>query len=129
MLGVFGSLARAVVAPIRARRRGLTLLRENLNAEQLREYDQHQSFRVQGGETGRWYRIRQGWSMNIDELDTSGDVLTTWCFYPGGSPCTPDVMLAQKVALETFEGDALAIANYVRVSYVRRRRNAPALAK
>ena len=34
-----------------------------------------------------------------------------WCFFPEGNLVTGDVMLAQKVALELFETDALKIAN------------------
>jgi hypothetical protein len=34
-----------------------------------------------------------------------------WCFVPKGSLVTGDVMLAQKIALETFECRALAVAN------------------
>jgi hypothetical protein len=42
-----------------------------------------------------------------------GAVARTWCFYPEGRLSKGDVMLAQKVALETFEGEALKIANSV----------------
>jgi hypothetical protein len=49
--------------------------------------------------------------MNIEEL-TADDVIRRWCFAPEGASATGDVMLAQKIALETFELDALAIANH-----------------
>jgi hypothetical protein len=48
--------------------------------------------------------------MNIVELAANGRVKWRWCFAPEGAPATGDVMLAQKIALETFEMDALAIA-------------------
>jgi hypothetical protein len=49
--------------------------------------------------------------MNIEELAADGYVTQRWCFAPEGTFATGDVMLAQKIALETFELDALAIAN------------------
>jgi hypothetical protein len=50
--------------------------------------------------------------MNIEELTADGYVTRRWCFAPDGAFATGDVMLAQKIALETFELDALAIANH-----------------
>jgi hypothetical protein len=49
--------------------------------------------------------------MNIDEIDHTGEVIRTLCFYPRGRLSAGDVMLAQKVALELFEQEALAIAH------------------
>jgi len=49
--------------------------------------------------------------MNIDELDSAGNKVCEWCFLPEGNLAAGDVMLAQKIALETFESEALAIAN------------------
>ena len=50
--------------------------------------------------------------MNIVELAANGRVNRRWCFAPEGALATGDVMLAQKIALETFELNALAIANH-----------------
>ena len=50
--------------------------------------------------------------MNIAELAANGRVTRRWCFAPEGALATGDVMLAQKIALETFELNALAIANH-----------------
>ena len=50
--------------------------------------------------------------MNIVELAANGRVRRRWCFAPEGALATGDVMLAQKIALETFELTALAIANH-----------------
>ena len=50
--------------------------------------------------------------MNIMELAANGRVTRRWCFAPEGALATGDVMLAQKIALETFELTALAIANH-----------------
>ena len=49
--------------------------------------------------------------MNIEELDSGGNVVNQWCFGPQGNLAVGDVMLAQKIALETMEIEALAKAN------------------
>lgn len=94
-----------------ARERGLRLLKENLNAAQRQQYTKHQYFDVVGGKTGRRYRIRHGRMMNIDQIDKDGRRVCGWCFFPQGRLVAGDVMLAQKMALELFEADALRIAN------------------
>lgn len=104
-------LARRLRRRAGARRRALQLLRCNLTPAQLGDYDRNGTFLVVGGETARTYRIRHGWSMNVDELDAAGNVVRTWCFYPKGRLSTGDVMLAQKIALEAFEQEALQVAN------------------
>ena len=94
-----------------AHERGMRLLRENLTPAQRAQYDRYGYFEVIGGRTGKRYRIRHGRSMNIDQLDKNGRRVCGWCFFPEGNLVTGDVMLAQKVALELFEVDALKIAN------------------
>jgi hypothetical protein len=91
--------------------RGLQLLKENLSSEQRRQYDRSGYFDVTGGASGKRYRIRQGRSMNVEQLDKKGRRVCTLCFMPEGWLVTGDVMLAQKVALETFEREALKVAN------------------
>jgi hypothetical protein len=49
--------------------------------------------------------------MNVEELDQRGRCTRRLCFVPEGKLVDGDVMLAQKVALEAFEAEALAIAN------------------
>jgi hypothetical protein len=56
-------------------------------------------------------RIHYGTAMNVREIDEAGGVKLGLCFAPKGSLVTGDVMLAQKIALETFERRALAVAN------------------
>jgi hypothetical protein len=56
--------------------------------------------------------------MNVHELDDTGRLKMGWCFIPKGSLAAGDVMLAQKIALETFESGALAVAQ----KFVPRRR-------
>ena len=83
----------------------------NLTPEQLQQYEEHCYFDVIGGETGHRYRIRHGKVMNIDELDANGSRISKRCLFPVGDLVVGDVMLAQKIALELFEMEALAIAN------------------
>jgi hypothetical protein len=96
-----------------AHERGIRLLKEKLSPEQLKQYDKHAFFEVIGGKTGRRYRIRYGRSMNIDQLDKNGRRICGWCFFPRGNLVAGDVMLAQKMALELFEPDAMKIANKI----------------
>jgi hypothetical protein len=49
--------------------------------------------------------------MNIHEIDGAGCPRGGWCFVPKGHLVASDVMLAQKIALETDERGALAVAN------------------
>jgi hypothetical protein len=49
--------------------------------------------------------------MNVHELDADGHPVKQWCFAPEGRLAAGDIMLAQKIALETRETKALAIAN------------------
>jgi hypothetical protein len=94
-----------------AHERGMRLLKQNLTPGQLQQYSRYGYFEVIGGKTGKRYRIRHGRSMNIDQLDKNGRRVCGWCFFPEGNLVTGDVMLAQKVALELYESDALKTAN------------------
>jgi hypothetical protein len=96
---------------LRAEEKGADLLRSWLSPEQAELWDSHRHFYVVGSETGTRYRIAFGRSMNIEELDSGGAVVTQWCFGPKGNLAVGDVMLAQKIALETMEVEALAKAN------------------
>jgi hypothetical protein len=66
---------------------------------------------VTGGETGRRYRIRYGNAMNVQQLDHHGREVQSLCFSPRDLLPVGDVMLAQKLALELIETDALRVAN------------------
>src|SRR6202048_2212065 len=91
--------------------RGLGLLKEWLSPEQFAQYDAKSYFEVTGCHSGKRYRISHGISMNIHELDSAGRPHVGWCFGPKGHLVAGDVMLAQKIALETEERGALAVAN------------------
>jgi hypothetical protein len=94
-----------------AHERGLRLLCDNLSTLQREQYEKLGYFDVVGGTTGRRYRIRHGRSMNVDQLDSRGRRICGWCFFPEGRLVAGDVMLAQKLALELFEREALQLAN------------------
>ncbi|MCP3397797.1 MULTISPECIES: hypothetical protein [unclassified Bradyrhizobium] len=93
----------------RARR----LLREWLSPEQRAQFDAEGFFDVTGSHTGRRYRIHPGTMSNVWELDEKMEPKTGWCFVPERPLGTCDVMLAQKIALETDEAAVIALANRV----------------
>jgi hypothetical protein len=90
--------------------RGLALLKDWLAPDQLAQYNAHGHFDVTGCHSGKRYRIRHGVGMNIYELDCYGRPLVGWCFVPKDNLVAGDVMLAQKIALETSEWTALLVA-------------------
>lgn len=96
---------------LHAEEKGAALLRSWLSPEQAELWDSRGHFYVLGSDTGKRYRIRYGTAMNIDELDSGGRVVTQWCFGPRGNLVVGDVVLAQKIALETMELKALTNAN------------------
>jgi hypothetical protein len=106
MVGGFGD-----VSTKEAQERGLALLTQNLSAEQRQQYETSKHFIVKGGDTGKRYRINHGRQMNIEEIDKNGARVKGLCFLPQGGLVAGDVMLAQKIALELYEKQALAVAN------------------
>jgi hypothetical protein len=93
--------------------RAIELLKQNLSPAQREQYETRNHFDVTGGDTGRRYRIRHGVQMNVEHLDQTGRRIRLLCFMPEGRLPVGDVMLAQKIALELFEIDALKIAHKV----------------
>ncbi len=106
--------------------RGISLLREWLSPMQRAQFDASKSFDVVGCDSGRRYRIHYGRVTNVHEIDSAGQPVTGWCFVPSGHLVAGDVMLAQKIALETNERATLAVANRFNVK-VPGRRGPPAL--
>jgi hypothetical protein len=94
-----------------AEKKARLLLTEWLSPAQRAQYESEGCFQVTGCHSGKRYRIRRDRQMNIDELDSRGARVAVWCFGPEGQLSVGDVMLAQKIALETNEQEALAIAN------------------
>jgi hypothetical protein len=94
-----------------AERRAVNLLRSWLTPEQADEWEACHQFEVIGCDTGQRYRITRGTRMNIHQLDRSGKTVTEWCLAPEGKLAVGDVLLAQKIALETMERRALELGN------------------
>jgi hypothetical protein len=86
-------------------------VREWLSPEQRAEFDAKRYFDVIGCDGGKRYRIHYGATTNVHEIGDDGLPLVGWCFLPKGPLVAGDVMLAQKIALETYECSALAVAN------------------
>jgi len=101
--------------------RALTLLKGWLSPKQRASYERFRYFDVIGSDTGTRYRIHHGTQTNIEELSNTGHHVCKWCFVPDGDLVAGDVMLAQKVALETNERGALTVAHRSFVSSGRRR--------
>ncbi|MGY8676466.1 hypothetical protein Q2941_01390 [Bradyrhizobium sp. UFLA05-153] len=93
--------------------KGRTLLREWLTSSQRRQFEEQGCFDVVGCATKRRYRVQYGSIANVQEIDLEGQSGWFLCFAPEGYLVPGDVMLAQKVALETDELGALAVAHRV----------------
>ena len=108
-------VARSGPSPIAFRcetkTRALILLKQWLSPEQRACYERFRYFDVIGSDTGTRYRIRHGTQTNIEELSHTGQRVCKWCFVPEGNLVAGDVMLAQKIALETNERGALSVAH------------------
>jgi hypothetical protein len=94
-----------------SRREGLSAPSLLASPEQAKQWDALSEFEVEGSQTDTRYRIRRGKVMNVHELDRSGNIVAHWCFAPKGDPVMGDILLAQKIALETMERDALKAVN------------------
>src|SRR6516164_6125893 len=95
--------------------RGRRLLREWLSPDQRAQFDDQDYFEVVGCDSRRRYRIYNRMThrdtTNVYELDDAGRCKVGWCFLPTGRLAAADIMLAQKIALETNEHNTLAVAN------------------
>jgi hypothetical protein len=89
----------------------MRLLTEHLSHAQRAQYVRFNYFDVVGGDSGRRYRIRHGQVLNVELLDKAGRRLCLMCFMPAGNLPLGDVMLAQKLALESFEIEAIKVAH------------------
>jgi len=97
--------------------RGIKLLRDWLSPQQLAQFNKHGYFEVTGSATGKRYRVRYGLVTNIHELDEHGRPKAGWCFVPNQQLVPGDVMLVQKIALETDELRAMAVAKPFRPTW------------
>jgi hypothetical protein len=94
-------------SPHKTHKRSVELLKSWLSPAQLEQYERDGAFEVVGSATGRRYRVTSASIFNVTDLGTGLE----YCFEPVGAPSQGDKMLAQKVALETDELAALAVAN------------------
>jgi hypothetical protein len=94
-----------------AEKRAMTLLRSWLTPEQEKQWETRGEFEVTGSDTGTKYRITYRAVMNVHELDPDGRPVKQWYFAPDSGLALGDVLLAQKIGLETMERGALAVAN------------------
>ncbi|MCP3465677.1 hypothetical protein NLN62_36300 [Bradyrhizobium sp. CCGUVB23] len=92
--------------------RSLRMLREWLSQAQREQFASKGYFDVVGGNTGNQYRIYTGTSVNVCEIDKTGRLREGLCFVPVGDLPIGDVMLAQKIALETCEDEVRALARW-----------------
>lgn len=93
---------------LKALNQSIKLLIGHLSNEQKEQYKATEKFLVKGCHTGRIYRLDKSPSYNIQCVLTED----RWCFVPAGNLQIGDVLLAQKIALETDEKAALKIANH-----------------
>lgn len=77
------------------------LLERALTPEQRADLFARGYFRVKGRKFN--YRIREAHSANVDALDASERVVSRYCAHPVGRVPVYDVMLAQKLWIETDE--------------------------
>jgi hypothetical protein len=91
--------------------RAYQLLDAHLSSTQRAQLSALGKFEVTGCDTGSRYVIRNITPINIQELDFRGECVKKWCFGPEGNLATGDVLLAQKLALECFESEALSLAH------------------
>jgi hypothetical protein len=94
-----------------AEKRAMVLLRSWLTPDQDKQWTTRRAFEVIGCDTGTRYRITYAAVMNVHQLDPTGRTVAQWCFAPEGGLAPGDILLAQKIALETMERKVLALAN------------------
>jgi hypothetical protein len=94
-----------------AEERAIALLRSWLTPEQDKQWVARRAFEVIGCDTGTRYRITYAAVMNVHQLNPAGRRVAQWCFAPEGGLAPGDILLAQKIALETMERKVLALAN------------------
>jgi hypothetical protein len=87
--------------------RAKELLLEHLNEVQRNQFKQAGCFLVVGSSSKRTYKIVQRQSFNIIDVVTE----EKYCFAPSGDLEIFDIMLAQKIVLETDEEAAMKVAN------------------
>jgi hypothetical protein len=83
-------------------------MRKWLSPSQLEQFGSRGYFEVLGSDSGKRYRVHAGASVRV--RDRRGCLQERLCFMPIGALPMADVMLAQKIAPETCEDKARAVA-------------------
>lgn len=93
--------------------KAMSLFLSWLSPQQRRDYLRYDYFFVKGNASGKLYKINKAVApFNVEMLNFDGTTKDRLCFVPKNCPFTGDIMLAQKIALETNETYALKIANH-----------------
>lgn len=95
--------------------RAMDLLYSCLNDEQREMLRAHKKFRVVSNKLNI-FEICEGKTHNIYKLDMQGKRVENWCVLPQGELAMGDVLLAQKVWLETDEADTAKFANITHIA-------------
>ena len=111
LLQLLAVLFKPSESPRVAEQRALELLKSHLSDTQLAQFSASGRFEVTGGDTGTRYVVRNFTSINIEQLNSKGEPEKGWCFGPQGNLARGDLLLAQKLALECFEVQALKRAH------------------
>lgn len=91
--------------------KAIKLLKSWLTPQQREELVRRGFFIVKGSHTGGYYRIGVGHVFNVAQLNAKDHLVCSMCFVPDNAPHVGDIMLAQKIMLETNEKLAFQIAN------------------
>jgi hypothetical protein len=83
-----------------ADKRAEELLVKNLDKEQRKQFEKEGKFKVVLHD-GKFFEIYKGWSGNVRELSKDGKPIARLCIHPQERVPLADLMLAQKLMLET----------------------------
>ncbi len=93
-----------------AEKRAEELLIRCLDAEQRKQFRKEKKFKVIGGD-GATFELGYTRSGNAREFDADGKPIARFCIHPREDVPIPDVLLAQKLMLETDPASFRKIAN------------------
>lgn len=100
--------AARAAASVKAR----SLLLDNLDEVQRKQFDLGQTFEVHSKDGKRRYHVRYGTAGNVFLLDKNGKPTKRFCIHPGdGRIPIEDVMLVQKLMIEGAEDEFVRVAN------------------
>lgn len=104
---------RARVAVIN--KRAEELLYSVLDDEQRATYEKERYFDVYSGDRSRRYRIKKGWSGNVELIGPDGKAIERYCVHPREAVPEEDNLVAQMLMIEHEEQRFRATANITRL--------------